>query len=148
VRRRLEPAPAVAAPAAEVGSSASTIIACRRFAPADTVNGSGMASVSVGTGDDGIGGIAVNVNGDSGDIGNGWTADGMVVTPMGFSFAWMGDANARGFGTRTGGAEAGSGRAVGAGGEGGVEGDGAFGAVVAVIDCDNFEGARGAYIKK
>ena len=71
MRRRLDPAPAVAAPAAEAGSSAKTIIACRRFAPEDTVNGSGMESVSVGVGEGDIGGNAVNVKGDSGDMGNG-----------------------------------------------------------------------------
>jgi hypothetical protein len=147
VRRRLDPAPAVAAPAAAAGSSASTIMACRRFAPADTVRGSGMASVSVGPGDDGIGGNAVNVNGDSGDIGNGWVADGIVVALTGFSFAWMEDANERGLGVRAGGAEGTSGRAVVAGGDGGVEG-GAFDGVEAVIDCDNFEGARDACIER
>jgi hypothetical protein len=122
-------------------------MACRRFAPEDTVNGSGMESVSDGAGDDGIGGNAVKVKGDSGDIGNGWwIADGMVVAATGFSFAWMGDANARGLRRRVGGTEARSGRAVVGGIEGGVDGD-VFGAAVAVIDCDNFEGARGACIE-
>jgi hypothetical protein len=105
-----------------------------------------MVSASVGPGEDGIGGNAVNVNGDSGDIGNGWIADGMVVAPTGFSFAWM-EAIERGLGVRAGGAEGTSGRAVVAGGDGGVEG-GAFDGVEAVIDCDNFEGTRDACIEK
>jgi hypothetical protein len=80
VRLRLDPAGplvavAVAAPTpAGALSSASTIMACRRLAPADTVSGSGIASASVGAAEDGRGGNAVNVKGegDPGDVGNGW----------------------------------------------------------------------------
>ena len=79
MRLRLDPAgPLVAAGAAATPmgalSSASTIIACRRLAPADTVSGSGIASASVGAAEDGRGGNAVNVKGegDPGDVGNGW----------------------------------------------------------------------------
>jgi len=146
VRLRLDPAAPPVDPAAAVAavSSASTIIACRRFAPAATVSGSGIASAgSDGAGEEGKDGNAVNVNGDSGDIGNGCTADGMVIIEaMGFSFAWRDDANARGLGVRTDGAVGVSScRVAVTGGEGGVEGT-AVGAVA--IGCDNFDGASGA----
>jgi hypothetical protein len=117
----------------------STIIACRRFAPAATVSGSGIVSAaSVGTGEEGKDGNAVNVNGDSGEIGNGCTADGTVVgEARGFSLACRGVANARALGVRAGAAVGGgSGRAAVAGGEGGVDGG-------ATVDCDNFDGASG-----
>jgi len=146
VRLRLDPAaaPVVPAAAAAAVSSVSTIMACRRFAPAATVSGSGIVSAgSDGAGEEGKDGNAVNVNGDSGDIGNGCTTDGMVVIEaMGFSFAWRDDANARGLGVRTDGAVGGrSCRVAVTGGEGGVEGA-AVGAVG--IGCDNFDGASGA----
>ncbi len=163
VRLRLDPAApplvaAVAAPtAAEAPSSASTIIACRRLAPADTVNGSGsgIASASVGAAEDGKGGNAVNVKGggDPGDVGNGWRIGAIMLIVLvvgvrcGFSLACMADANARGLRVREAGAVGvgvgvGSGRVVTAGGEGSVDGDGVVGPVV-VIACDNFDGARG-----
>lgn len=145
MRRRLDPAPALAAPPAEAVSSDSTIMACRRFAPADTASGSGIASASVGAGEDGRGGNAVNVNGDSGVIGNGCIVEGMAAEGCGFSFACRDDANARGLGVLAGGAVEGSGRAVVAGGEGGADGD-VVGAVV--IGCDNLAGARGPYGKE
>ena len=146
MRLRLDPAVAPAAPAAAAVSSASTIMACRRFAPAATVSGSGIVSAgSDGAGEEGKDGNAVNVNGDSGDIGNGCTADGkVVVEAMGFSFACRSDANPRGLGVRTDGAVGVGGRGcrvVVTGGEGGVEGS-AVGAVA--IGCDNFDGASGA----
>ena len=82
MRLQLDPAgPLVADPeaaptAAGALSSVSTIMACRRLAPADTVSGrgSGIASASVGAAKDGRGGIAVNVKGevDLGDTENGW----------------------------------------------------------------------------
>lgn len=155
MRRRLDdpaPAPALAATvapaaaAAEAVSSVSTIIACRRFAPADTASGSGIVSAaSAGAVEDGSGGNAVKVKGDSGDIGKGCITDDIVVDMRGFSFACRADANARGLRVRVGGAVEGSGRAVGAGGEG--EGGVDDGAVVAVaIGCDNFDGASVPYI--
>lgn len=119
-------------------------MACRRFAPAATVSGSGIASAgSDGAGDEGKDGNAVNVNGDSGVIGNGCTADGIVIVEAtGFSFACRADANARGLGVRTDVTVGGSNcRVEVTGGEGGVEG-GAVGAVA--IGCDNFDGASGA----
>jgi hypothetical protein len=107
------------------------------------VSGSGIASAaSVGPGDEGSEGNAVNVNGDSGDIGKGWMVEGMgVVEARGFSFAWRGEPNVRGLGVRVEGAGAASGcRGVVVGGEGGVEG----GAVAAgAIECDNFDDASG-----
>jgi hypothetical protein len=108
------------------------------------VSGSGIASAgSDGAGDDGKDGNAVNVNGDSGDIGNGCTADGMFIDEaMGFSFACRADANARGLGVRTDAAVGGSScRVEVTGGEGGVEGDAAG---AAAIGCDNFDGASAA----
>lgn len=157
MRLRLDPAPpppvgAVAA-VTVVGalSSESTIIACRRLAPADTVNGigSGIASASVGVAEEGKGGKAVNVKdgGDPGDVGKGWCIGGIMLVVLGvevkwgFSLACMADANARALGFRETGAVVGvgSGRVVVAG-EGGVDGDGGGGPVV--IACDNFEGAR------
>lgn len=93
MRLRLDPAPppvvaVVAAPTvAGVLSSASTIMACRRLAPADTVNGSGsgIASASVGVADEGRGGKAVNVKdgGDPGDVGNGWCIGGIILVVLG-----------------------------------------------------------------
>ena len=144
MRLRLDPgaAPVVPAAAAAAVSSASTIIACRRFAPAATVSGSGIASAgSDGAGEEGKDGNAVNVNGDSGDIGNGCTADGMVIVDvMGFSFAWRVDANVRGLGVRTDGDVGGSScRVAVTGGEGGVKGG-----AVGTIGCDNFDGASDA----
>jgi hypothetical protein len=161
VRLRLDPAAppfvaaAVAPTAAGALSSANTIIACRRLAPADTVNGSGsgIASASVGATEDGKGGNAVNVKGggDPGDVGNGWCIGGimLVVLAVGFSLACMTDANARDLREREAGAvvRVGSGRVVVAGGgEGGVDGDGGVGPVV--IACDNFDGARGPCNRK
>jgi len=119
-------------------------MACRRFAPADTVSGSGIASASVDAGEDGTGGNAVKVNGDSGDIGTECITDDVVVEMGGFSFACKGEVNARGLGVRTGVVVEGSGCVLVAGGEGGVDG-GAAG--VAVICCDNFEGGTGPYDK-
>ena len=152
MRRRLDPAPGPtptpaptpAAPGgAEAGSSVRTIIACRRLAPADTVSGIGIARVvSVGAGEDGRGGKAVKVKGESGERGNGWmmgTAFVGVPVVAGFSFACRGEAGARvcALGPRVG-----YGGAVGAvGGEGGVEGR-VFGAAVVMV-CDSFEGGRG-----
>jgi hypothetical protein len=93
VRLRLDPAPpplvaaAVAPTAAGALSSASTIIACRRLAPADTVSGSGsgIASASVGVAREGKGGKAVNVKdgGDPGDVGNGWSIGGIMLVVLG-----------------------------------------------------------------
>jgi hypothetical protein len=93
VRLRLDPAPpplvaaAVAPTAVGALSSASTIIACRRLAPADTVNGSGsgIASASVGVAREGKGGKAVNVKdgGDPGDVGNGWSIGGIMLVVLG-----------------------------------------------------------------
>ncbi len=160
MRLRLDPAAppfvaaAVAPTAAGALSSANTIIACRRLAPADTVNGSGsgIASASVGAAEDGKGGNAVNVKGggDPGDVGNGWCIGGimLVVLVVGFSLACMTDATARDLGVRTAGAvvRVGSSRVVVAGGEGGVDGDGGVGPVV--IACDNFDGAMGPCNRK
>jgi hypothetical protein len=93
VRLRLDPAPpplvavAAAPTVAGVLSSANTIIACRRLAPADTVNGSGsgIASVSVGAAEEGKVGKAVNVKdgGDPGDVGNGWWIGGIRLVVLG-----------------------------------------------------------------
>jgi hypothetical protein len=76
---------AAAPTAAGALSSASTIIACRRLAPADTVNGSGIASASVGATEEGKGGKAVNVKegGDPGDVGNGWCIGGIMLVVLG-----------------------------------------------------------------
>jgi hypothetical protein len=110
------------------------------------VSGRGIASAaSVGAGEEGRDGNAVNVKGDSGDIGNGCTADGTVVVELrGFSFACRGDPNARGLGARVVGELVGgsNGGLVGVvtGGDGGIDG-GAVGAVA--IWCDNFDGASG-----
>ncbi len=121
-------------------------MACRRLAPADTVSGIGIERVvSVGAGEDGSGGNAVNVKGESGESGNGWMcgADVGVAVTAGFSLAWRGEVEARacalsprvGYG----------GAVVAVGGVGGVEGR-AFGA--AVIVCDNFDGGRGPYVRQ
>lgn len=161
MRLRLDPAgPLVAeagtAPTAPGAlSSANTIMACRRLAPADTVSGSGsgIASASVGAAEDGRGGNAVNVKGegDPGDVGNGWCIGGIMLVIVGvevmwgFSLACMAEAKARGLRVRVAGAVVGvgSGRWMVAGGEGGVDGDGRVGP--GVIACDNFDGARGPY---
>ena len=155
MRRRLDPAPGPtptpaptpAAPGgAEAGSSVRTIIACRRLAPADTVSGIGIARVvSVGAGEDGRGGKAVKVKGESGERGKGWmmgTAFVGVPLVAGISFACRGEAGARvcALGPRVG-----YGGAVGAvGREGGVEGR-VFGA--AVMDCDSFDVGRGPCVR-
>ena len=155
VRRRLDPAPGPtptpaptpAAPGgAEAGSSVSTIIACRRLAPADTLSGIGIERVvSIGPGEDGSGGNAVNVKGESGESGNGWmgTAAIGVAVAAGFSFACRGEARARAcaLGPRVGygGADVAVGR------EGGVEGR-VFGAAVMV--CDSFDGGRGPCVRQ
>jgi hypothetical protein len=109
------------------------------------VSGSGIASaVSVGAGEEGKDGNAVNVKGDSGDIGNGCTVVGMVVVePRGFSFACRSDPNVRGLGVRVVGEPVGGGNGglavvVVEGGVGGVDGR-AVGGVA--ICCDNFDGA-------
>lgn len=124
----------------------STIIACRRLAPADTVSGIGIARVvSVGAGEDGRGGKAVKVKGESGERGKGWmmgTAFVGVPLVAGISLACRGEAGARvcALGPRVG-----YGGAVGAvGREGGVEGR-VFGA--AVMDCDSFDGGRGPCVR-
>jgi hypothetical protein len=105
------------------------------------VSGIGIERVvSEGAGEDGRGGKAVNVKGESGDSGNGWmmgTAFVGVPLVAGFSFACRGEAGARACAL---GPRVGYGGAVGAGGEGGVEGR-VFGA--AVIVCDSFDGGRG-----
>ncbi len=110
-------------------------MACLRLAPADTVSG---MRVSVGTEEDGRGGKAVNVKGESGECGNGWmcAAVGVVVLAGGFSFACRGKAEARAcaLGARVGF----GGDVVVVGGMGGVEGR-------AVMDCDNFDGGSDPY---
>ena len=62
--------------------------------------------VSVGPGDDGRGGNAVKVKGESGESGSGrmWAAGVEVAVVTGFSLAWRGEVNARvcGLGPRVG----------------------------------------------
>ena len=70
-------------------------MACLRLAPADTVSG---MRVSVGTEEDGRGGKAVNVKGESGECGNGWmcaAVGGIVMLAGGFSFAYRSEVGAR-----------------------------------------------------
>jgi hypothetical protein len=123
-------------------------MACRRLAPADTVSGIGIERVvSVGAGDDGIGGNAVKVKGESGESGNGngWmcVAEVGVAVVIGFSLAWRGVARARvcALGPRVGYGCA----VVVVGGVGGVEG---LAFCAAVIVCDNFDGGRDPYVRR
>lgn len=138
-----------APPGTEAESSVSTIIACRRLAPADTVRGIGIERVvSEGAGEEGSGGNAVNVKGESGESGNGWmmgTAPVGVAVAAGFSFACRGEARAAracALGPRVGY----GGAVVAVGGEGGVEGR-VFG-TDAVIVCDSFDGGSGPCVRQ